>query len=68
MNYKNKANAKFVSYIALVVAIIGVFFAQQTGTTGGEVRHTEIRANATPTAGAEQNTTAGEQGESEEND
>ncbi|WP_396185763.1 hypothetical protein [Flavobacterium sp.] len=68
MNYKNKANAKFASYIALVVAIIGVFFAQQTGTTGGEVRHTEIRANAVPTAGAEQNATPGEQGGSEDKD
>lgn len=68
MNYKNKANAKFVSYVAFVVAVIGVFFAQQTGTTGGEVRHTEIRANAVPTAGAEQNATSGEQGESEDKD
>ena len=66
MNYKNKANAKFVSYVALVVAIIGVYFAQQTGTTGGEVRHTEIRANAVPRVGADQNTTTTEQGESED--
>jgi uncharacterized membrane protein len=55
MNYKNKVNAKFVSYIALVVAIIGVFFAQQTGTTGGEIRHTEIRTNAVQTSATEQN-------------
>jgi uncharacterized membrane protein len=68
MNYKNKANAKFVSYIAVVVAVIGVFFAQQTGTTGGEIRHTEIRASATPTAAAEQNASAGEQGENEDKD
>ena len=68
MNYKNHVNAKFVSYIAVVVAVIGVFFAQQTGTTGGEIRHTEIRANAVPAGGAEQNATSGEQGESEDND
>ena len=68
MNFKNKASTKYVSYVALVVAVIGVFFAQQTGTTGGEIRHTEIRANAVPTGGAEQNGTGGEQGESEEND
>ena len=54
MNYKNKANAKYVSYIALVVAVIGVFFAQQTGTTGGEIRHTEIRAN-TPAVNSTEN-------------
>ena len=68
MNYKNNDKAKFVSYVAVVVAVIGVFFAQQTGTTGGEIRHTEIRANAVPTVGAEQNATSGEQGESEDND
>ena len=68
MNYKNKANAKFVSYLAVVVAVIGVFFAQQTGTTGGEIRHTEIRANIVPTADSGQNATATEQGESEHKD
>jgi uncharacterized membrane protein len=62
LNYLKNAKANLVSYVALVVAVIGVFFAQQTGTTGGEIRHTEIRANATPTAGAEQNPAA-EQGE-----
>lgn len=62
LSYLKNAKANLVSYVAVVVAIIGVFFAQQTGTTGGEIRHTEIRANATPTAGAEQNTAA-EQGE-----
>ncbi|RDI53493.1 hypothetical protein [Flavobacterium glaciei] len=45
-NLKNKPKANLVSYIATVVAIIAVFFSQQTGTTGGEVRHTEIRTNS----------------------
>ena len=49
LNYKKHAKAKLVSFIAMVVAIVGVFFAQQTGTSGGEIRHTEIRANSTPT-------------------
>lgn len=62
LNYKNNSKANLVSYVAVVVALVGVFFAQQTGTTGGEIRHTEIRANATPNAGAEQNT-VGEEGE-----
>ena len=44
MNIKNKAKANLVSYLALVVAVAGVFLAQKTGTTGGEIRHTEIRA------------------------
>ncbi len=68
MNYKNKTNAKFVSYIALVVAIIGVFFAQKTGTTGGEVRHTEIRPTAVQAVGTDQNATSGEKEESEDKD
>jgi len=54
--------------LACTIAAVGVFLAQQTGTTGGEIRHTEIRANAVPTAGAEQNAAAGEQGESEDKD
>jgi uncharacterized membrane protein len=62
LNYKNNSKANLISYVVVVVAFVGVFFAQQTGTTGGEIRHTEIRANATQTSGAEQNA-AGEQGE-----
>ncbi|TRX16473.1 hypothetical protein [Flavobacterium franklandianum] len=68
LNYKKHAKAQLVSFIVLVVAIGATFLAQQTGTTGGEIRHTEIRANATPVTGPEQNTAAGEQSESEVND
>lgn len=50
LHFKEHAKAKLVSYIVVIVAIIAVFFAQQTGTTGGEIRHTEIRANAVSTA------------------
>jgi uncharacterized membrane protein len=50
LNYKKHTKAQLASYVALIIAIVGVFFAQQTGTTGGEIRHTEIRANAIPTA------------------
>lgn len=44
MNIKNHANANFVSYIVLVLSLLGVFLAQKVGTSGGEIRHTEIRA------------------------
>ena len=47
MNFKNHAKANLISYLAFVVALVGVFLGKQTGTTGGEVRHTEIRENAT---------------------
>lgn len=66
LSYIKSAKANLVSYVAVIVAVVAVFFAQQTGTTGGEIRHTEIRANATTTAGAEQNVSGGEQGK--END
>ncbi len=61
LNFKKHTKAAAVSYIALVVAIIGVFFGKQTGTTGGEVRHTEIRATATATA-VDQNGIEAEEG------
>ncbi|HLP65243.1 hypothetical protein [Flavobacterium sp.] len=58
LNVKKNAKANLVSFLAMTVAAVGVFLAQQTGTTGGEIRHTEIRANGTTTAGATQSETA----------
>ncbi len=63
LNVKQNAKANIVSFVALTVAAVGVFLAQQTGTTGGEIRHTEIRANAT--TGGEP-TNAGEAEEEED--
>jgi len=68
LNYKKNAKAQLLSYVALIIAIVGVFFAQQTGTTGGEIRHTEIRANVVPAGGIEKNAASGEQSESEDKD
>jgi uncharacterized membrane protein len=42
-NSKNHSKAKLVSFLALTVALVAVFLAQKVGTTGGEIRHTEIR-------------------------
>ena len=44
--YKNHAKANLISYLAVIIAVVGVFLGKQTGTTGGEIRHTEIRSNA----------------------
>jgi hypothetical protein len=44
-NLKNHSKAKLTSYLALVIAIVGVVLAKNVGTSGGEIRHTEIRAN-----------------------
>ncbi len=65
LNIKKNAKANIVSFLALTIAAVGVFLAQQTGTTGGEVRHTEIRANGTAAATG---TTQAETGGGEEDD
>jgi uncharacterized membrane protein len=44
-NLKNHSKAKLTSYLALVIAIVGVVLAKSVGTSGGEIRHTEIRAD-----------------------
>lgn len=46
LNFKNHAKANLISYLAVLIAVVGVFLGKQTGTTGGEIRHTEIRENA----------------------
>ena len=56
LNFKNHAKSSLLSYFAFVVALVAVFLGKQTGTTGGEVRHTEIRANATVGSNVENTT------------
>jgi hypothetical protein len=38
--------AKSISFITLALALLAAVFAKSVGTTGGEIRHTEIRANS----------------------
>jgi len=54
-NIKKHAQAKLVSFLALTIAAIGIFLGKETGTIGGEIRHTEIRANASTSAETNQN-------------
>ncbi|MGC4039366.1 MAG: hypothetical protein QM710_00830 [Flavobacterium sp.] len=44
-NIKNHGKAKLVSFVVLIIAVIAVIMAKSVGTSGGEVRHTEIREN-----------------------
>ena len=44
-SFKKKSFSKIIALVTLVFAILVLFFAKQTGTTGGEIRHTEIRNN-----------------------
>lgn len=46
LNFKQHSKARLLSFLAVIVAIAAVVIGKQVGTTGGEVRHTEIRANA----------------------
>lgn len=47
--YKNNPKQKLVSYTILILGIASLFVIQKVGTSGGEIRHTEIRneSNAT---------------------
>ncbi|MFA9191691.1 hypothetical protein AAGV28_09955 [Flavobacterium sp. FZUC8N2.13] len=46
-NIKKHPKASFFSYAILVIAIVAVFFSTKVGTSGGEIRHTEIRPEET---------------------
>ena len=59
-NIKNKSKANLVSYLAVTIGAVAVFLALQTGTTGGEIRHTEIRANASQSSAIENNSEVNE--------
>jgi uncharacterized membrane protein len=48
-NIKNHSKARLTSFLVLVIAVIGVVLAKSVGTSGGEIRHTEIRNNAPQT-------------------
>ena len=45
-NVKKYAKASIVSYAVLVLAIGSAVLSKSVGTSGGEIRHTEIRDNA----------------------
>ena len=43
-SFKQKSYSSLISIATLIFAFVVLFFAKQTGTTGGEIRHTEIRS------------------------
>lgn len=54
MSFKEKALANVVAVATLIFAVVVIFFAKSTGTTGGEIRHTEIRSGTNlPTTSGE---------------
>ena len=44
-SWKKYSICKFAPYVVGSFAIATLFFAQKAGTTGGEIRHTEIRSD-----------------------
>lgn len=42
-NLKQKSFAGILSYVTILLCVVILYFGKQTGTTGGEIRHTEIR-------------------------
>ena len=42
-SFKQKTFSNIISFTTLILAFVVLFFAKQTGTTGGEIRHSEIR-------------------------
>jgi uncharacterized membrane protein len=45
MNFKNHSKANLVTFFVLGIATASLFLVQKVGTSGGEIRHTEIRPN-----------------------
>ena len=45
LNIKNHSKAKLITIVALAISVVAVILGKETGTTGGEVRHTEIRTD-----------------------
>lgn len=45
LNIKNHSRGQLVSVIILFISAIGIVLALKTGTSGGEIRHIEIREN-----------------------
>ncbi len=44
-NWLARSYSIYIAFITIAIAVAGLFYAKQTGTTGGEIRHTEIRAD-----------------------
>ncbi|NOT38347.1 MAG: hypothetical protein HOP11_13330 [Saprospiraceae bacterium] len=47
ISFKKNANSNIFNVVILSIALSTLFLAQKTGTSGGEIRHTEIRNDST---------------------
>lgn len=47
LQIKKHPFAKFSTYVVLALSIVAAFLGKEVGTSGGEIRHTEIRTTET---------------------
>jgi uncharacterized membrane protein len=45
LDIKEKSLNTILYYVTIAVALVSIFISQKVGTTGGEIRHTEIRSS-----------------------
>ena len=55
LNFKKNAKEKMVAFIILGIALVSLVVVQKVGTSGGEIRHTEIRENSQNTSAEKEN-------------
>jgi uncharacterized membrane protein len=51
VSFKRPSRSQLLSIITFVFALVILYFGQQAGSTGGEIRHTEIRSAEDATTG-----------------
>jgi uncharacterized membrane protein len=53
LQYKKNSKEKLLSYIILLIGVASLFVIQKVGTSGGEIRHTEIRSETSTSTTSE---------------
>jgi len=61
-SYKQKSFANWIAIAVIVLGVAGLYLGKMTGTSGGEIRHTEIRAGYN---GTQNNVPATEDGDND---
>ncbi len=51
LSFKENSLQKYATIGTVVLALVAVVLAKEVGTSGGEIRHTEIRSNVLPSVG-----------------
>ena len=49
VHLQQKSFRRWIDYLTIILTIVVLFFAKETGTTGGEIMHAEIRTGASET-------------------